>query len=169
MRSYPVFYLEGLNHQLRPGTKNLYLKWGGVKLNGQFIAWKDMTDFRIEYKVSDQQGSIAGAAAGAIIAGGVGAIIGGMRNSKNVEPHVKIAYSDQGKHRNLLFICKKAEKLQKTYIRRSHLKGEALASREDYKQQTPLVKRAAKKYFAIYPFVYKQLKNLTSRFKQRDK
>lgn len=169
-RAYPVFYVEGLLQQVRPGTTNLWTKKSGIKLHGQFIAWADLKDFKIDYKISDQQGSVAGAAAGAIIAGGAGAIVGGMRNSKKVEPYVTLSYVVGTENRNLTFISRKAEDIQKEYLKRVRKIAEYPQTQLDAVNPQPSqeskLKKAGKIYFSPYTYSFKAIKKLSGKDKK---
>lgn len=169
-RAYPVFYVKGLLQQVRPGTTNLWTKKSGIKLHGQLIAWSDIRDYKVDYKISDQQGSVAGAAAGAIIAGGAGAIVGGMRNSKKVEPYVTLSYAVGTENRSLTFISRKAEDIQKEYLRRVRkIAGHPQTQLDTVNPQAPqdsVLKKAGKVYFSPYTYSFKAIKKLSGKDKK---
>lgn len=156
--NYPVFYLEGIPEHPKPGTTYLKAKKSGIELHNRRIGWADIEDASIEYKVRDGQGSIGGAAAGALIAGQAGAIVGGMRNSKQVESYVTIKYSPDGITHELKFISRRADDFMKEYAKRKQKMANKQPAVAKPRNTEPLMKRIAKVYFALYIIPYKAIK-----------
>lgn len=165
--AYPIFYIEGLPRQQRPGTTSLWTKKTGIKLYKQFIAWHDIKDFKIDYKISDQQGSVAGAAAGALIAGSAGAIVGGMRSTKKVEAYVTLSYVSNNEKRNLIFISRNAENIQKKYLKQAQKTGDSVQPNLDTNDsQDSLLKKTGKIYFSPYTYSFKAIKKISRKGKK---
>jgi hypothetical protein len=161
MSTYSVFYLDGLSRLIRPSKTLITLNGSGIKIHKEIISWPNVMSLVIDYKVGDQQGSIGGAIAGDLIAGQAGAIVGGMRSVKKVEPYIFITYEYENEPRELRFICSRAEALQKEYLKR---KGEweefkkANAVPTQPKQQG-LTSKVTRLYFLPYTKTYKFAKD----------
>lgn len=163
--TYPVFYLEGIPEHPKPGSTYLKASKYGIELNKRRINWSEIIDVNVEYKVSDGQGSVGGAAAGALIAGQAGAIVGGMRNSKRVESYVTINYLSNGMTHQLKFISRKADDFMKEYAHRKAKLSKQQPTNPKPRNTEPLMKRIAKVYFAFYIIPYKAIKKALAKNK----
>ena len=163
--NYPVFYLEGIPEHPKPGTTYLKANRSCIELHRRRISWSDIQDINIEYKVRDGQGSIGGAAAGALIAGEAGAIIGGMRNTKQVESYLAIKYLSDGTAYDLKLISRKADEFMKEYNRRKTKLANKQPITVKPRSTEPLLKRIAKVYFALYIIPYKAIKKALNKDK----
>jgi len=149
---------------MRPSYTGMSLNKSGITIHRQRIEWPDVTSLDITYNVGEQAGSVGGALAGKFIAGDVGAIVGGMRSTKKVEPYVRITYEYDGEPYELLVISPTAEKLQKEYLKK---KGEW----QDFKAadsadlQPGMLKKATNIYFAPYKATFKLGKKIINKGK----
>ena len=157
MSTYNVFYLDGLSRQIRPSKTGLKLDDSGIIIHKEIITWPNVTSLIIDYKVGDQQGSVGGALAGELIAGQTGAIVGGMRSSKKVEPYIFITYEYENEPSELRLICSRAEALQKEYLKRKGEWGEFKEANSIPKQpkRRGLASKATRLYFSPYTKTYK--------------
>lgn len=158
-KRYSAFYIKGLENVPRPGKTYVIVKKNGLSLLKQDIHWASVKDFKIDYEISNQQGGTGAAIVGGMIAGEAGAIVGGMRTTKKVEPNVTLTYVSNSGDRTLVFIVDKAEEVEKSY-RKYAAKAQAQAAIPAIptKPKEPLGKRILKIYFALYIIPFKYIK-----------
>lgn len=103
--AYYVFYSGGLDLMPRPGKYQLRLSKGHISLAPTFrapdakkfkIAATNLRGIALDYEISEKQLSAGKAIAGAVIAGGVGAIAGASMGGKKVTPTLVISFVDDG-------------------------------------------------------------------------
>lgn len=59
------------------------------------IPWERISSVSVEHRVMDKEFSAGGAAAGAILAGGIGAIVGGAAGGKKVSSMLTVEYANR--------------------------------------------------------------------------
>jgi len=98
---YVVFYLSGCTELRKPGQTKITVDRKGIKLHGQFIAWENVKDAQVKYEVVNKGGSVGKAVAGGVVAGGAGAIVGGMMGGKGVDTYLHVIYIAEGQEHKL--------------------------------------------------------------------
>lgn len=141
---YYIFYVDGLPTKHRPGHTNITINGYGINAHRQQVVWSQIQNSEITYEVIDKSASAGKALAGAVLAGGVGAVIGGLSGGKGVNTYLVVNYLANGEPKQLTFTGNTCEKAQKTIAKR-------LAK---YKQKEatkpPKVPRTAKHGFMYY-------------------
>lgn len=112
MRYYTT-YISGLPVPHKPGFTNAIITRKGLKVFGQTIAWGDIVSSDVTYEVKDKSVSAGKAVAGAVIAGPVGAIVGGMLGGKGVDSYLKVTYRAVSGQNELLLAGKSSDTVNK--------------------------------------------------------
>ncbi len=115
--NFAVFYMGTDPNDPKPGKQRLELHGKGIKLGQfkkRFISKDQITKTEVGYEVNQRSLSPGGAVAGAVLAGGIGAVAGAAMGGKKVEPHVTITYKDgSGSEQQIVLIAKLADKIKK--------------------------------------------------------
>lgn len=150
---YSIFYLSGLPKAHKPITANLHVTRDGLKLFGWKLPWKSVIGSEISYEVTDSPVSAGKAVAGAILAGGIGAVVGGALGGNKVKTILKIAYSSPAGEQQLVVTGQKCEQAHKAIEKR-------LAKSSPTVPKTPVSKTILSTYLVIwkpYIWAYKKL------------
>lgn len=97
-----VFYYSGLPHNQKPGKLPLYVKKDHIKLAGRTIRYSEIENIDLKYELGEKNVSVGKAVAGAVLAGGVGAVLGGMSGGKKVDTYLLISYEAEGQPHDLI-------------------------------------------------------------------
>lgn len=165
---YTITYISGSPKQHRPGIANVSVTRQGLKIFGTTIRWTDIKKSAIEYETKDSSVSAGKAVAGAVLAGGVGAIVGGMMGGMKVTVYLRIDYTIGSQPEQLVVCGNASEKVNKIINRKIQqavpvIEGQIVqASKSDDKSAFA---RFIYWYFALYRYSYRIIKKLLNKRK----
>lgn len=118
--SYPAFFISSTEEAVkyrRPFRVNVSIKPN--YLNLQFfkkIPMASITDMEIRHEVGHKQLSAGKAVTGAVLAGGIGAVVGGTMGGKKISSYLTVKYvSEQGETCELVLEVKLANVILKKW------------------------------------------------------
>jgi len=116
MSKYLVQYMSGIPRQPVPKPQTVSVERDGLKIFKQLIRWQDMTNIAINNSVGGNGFSVGKAIAGDMLAGGIGALAGGMSGKRKFDTFVQISYT-LGSETNALVLMPKGNiKVQEKFI-----------------------------------------------------
>ena len=116
MSRYIVQYMSGIPRQPVPKPQNVSVERDGIKIFKQLIRWQDMTNVAVNNSVGGNGFSVGKAIAGDVLAGGIGALAGGMSGKQKFNTLVQITYKSGGTASDLVLMPKGNTRVQEKFI-----------------------------------------------------
>jgi len=116
MSKYLVQYMSGIPRQPVPKPQTVSVERDGLKIFKQLIRWQDMTNVAVNNSVGGNGFSVGKAIAGDMLAGGIGALAGGMSGKRKFDTFVQISYALGGETSTLVLMPKGNIKVQEKFI-----------------------------------------------------
>ncbi len=163
MQYINTFYISGLPGNLKPGLTQIKIRKSGLEIHKVFIDWRFVSDAEISYEVKESAVSAGKAVAGAVLAGGVGAVVGGMMGGKKVESYLRISYQTRNGTNSLLLAGNNSQRILKATQNRLQKHRKQIPSNTTSGQMSerkPAGKAFLYWYFALYRYSYKLLRRL---------
>lgn len=163
---YTITYISGSPVQHRPGIANVSVTRTGLKLFGNVISWDAIRKSSIEYQTKESSVSAGKAVAGAVLAGGVGAIVGGMMGGVKVTVVLKVDYLLGSQEEQLVMYGNAGEKINKIIngkIQRNAQVIDAQPVITAKTEQRSALSKFVYWYFALYRYSYRVIKKLLKR------
>ena len=116
MSKFYVQYISGIDRQPVPKPINVNVERDGIKVFKHLIRWQDMTSVTTSANAAGNSFSVGRAIAGDMLAGGIGAMGGGMSGKQKFNTFVQISYKVGGKTNVLVLMPKGNIKVQEKFI-----------------------------------------------------
>lgn len=116
MSKHYVQYISGIDRQPVAKPINVSIERDGLKVFKQLIRWEDMTGVTTSTSAAGNKFSVGGAIMGDMLAGGIGALAGGMGGGSKFDTFVHITYTAGGQARDPVLLPKGAPKVKIKFI-----------------------------------------------------